>query len=249
MNLAYSIVTGGIRTLTRILCRIDAGQLARVPARGPLILVANHVNFLEVPLLYTHLQPRPVTGFAKAETWESPVMGRLMDLWGAIPLRRGEADVSALRAGLAALHAGAILAVAPEGTRTGDGRLRPAHPGVGWLALHSGAPLLPLAFYGAEDFWTNLRHLRRTDFHVAVGEPVSLACTDTAGPPRILRQAIADALMARVAALLPERYHGTYAGRLPALLDSPLLRPCPLTAQVAPAGRSHFDARASGTIL
>jgi 1-acyl-sn-glycerol-3-phosphate acyltransferase len=226
MKLAYSLVTGAIHVLTGILCRIDAEQLARVPARGPLILVANHVNFLEVPLIYTRLRPRPLTGFSKSETWDNWAMAKLMDLWDVIPLHRGEADVSALRAGIAALEEGKIVAVTPEGTRTGDGRLRPAHPGVAWLALHTGAPLMPMAFHGGEHFWTNIRRLRRTDFHIAVGEPFCLAPTGSRRVPRTTRREIADAIMARVAALLPERYHGVYAGSLPDLFHSPHLRSC-----------------------
>ncbi len=227
MNLAFSLVTGALHLLTGILCRVHGDQLSRVPAEGPLILVSNHINFLEVPLIYPRLRPRPVTGFSKSESWDSPALGMLMDLWGIIPLHRGEADVGAMRTGLAALEAGKILVVTPEGTRTGDGRLRPAHPGAAWLALKSGAPLLPLAFYGGEHFWTRLRRLGRTEFHIMVGEPFCLATTNSSRADRRTRQAIADAIMARVAVLLPEHYHGVYAGRLPALLDSPHLRPCP----------------------
>ena len=69
MSLTKWAVLSTIRGLVGLLCRVDDAQLALVPARGPLILVANHINFLEVPLLYTYLQPRPVTGLAKAETW------------------------------------------------------------------------------------------------------------------------------------------------------------------------------------
>ena len=227
MKLAYSLVTGAIHFITGILCRIDAEQLARVPDQGPLILVANHINFLEVPLIYPRLRPRPITGFSKTESWDNWALGWLMDLWDVIPLHRGEADVSALRAGIAALEEGKIVAVTPEGTRTGDGRLRPAHPGVAWLALHAGVPLMPLAFHGGEHFWPNIRRLRRTDFHITVGEPFCLTPTGSPRVPRTTRREIADAIMARVAALLPERYHGAYAGRLPALLQSSHLRSCP----------------------
>ena len=90
MTLTYRFVTGTIRVLLRLLCKVDDAQLARVPAQGPLILVGNHVNFLDPPMLYTHLLPRPLTGFAKAETWDVPLLGRLAQLWGAIPLHRLE---------------------------------------------------------------------------------------------------------------------------------------------------------------
>jgi len=98
----------------------------------------------------------------------------LFSLYGAIPLRRGEADVVALRKSLDALDAGNILALAPEGTRSGDGRLQRGHPGVVTIALHSGAPVLPMACYGYEIFKHNFKRLRRTDFRIVVGNPFYL---------------------------------------------------------------------------
>ncbi len=109
------VVNGTAWRLSRLACRVDDGEVRRIPARGPLLLVTNHVNFLEIPLVFSHLQPRPVTGLAKAETWNSPLMGLLFNLWGAIPIRRGEGDVVAIRRVLEALEAGMIVAVSPEG--------------------------------------------------------------------------------------------------------------------------------------
>ncbi len=210
MTLARGVVNAAARGLVRLLCRVDDAQVARVPAQGPLILVSNHVNFLEIPVLYTRLRPRPLTGFAKAETWDNPFLRALANLWGAIPLRRGEADVVALRQGLAALEAGQIVGVAPEGTRSGHGRLQRGHAGVVLLALRSGAPLLPLAYYGGEQLRANLRRLRRTDFHIAVGR---LFYLDPGGAriTRAVRQQMADEIMYQIAALLPAAYRGAYA--------------------------------------
>jgi len=210
MTLTYRVVTSTIKGLIRLLCRVDDAQLVRVPDRGPLIIVANHVNFLEVPLLYTHLQPRPMAGFAKAETWDHPALRVLADLWGAIPLRRGEADMAALRQALEALEAGHILGMAPEGTRSGHGRLQRGRPGVVLLALRSGAPLLPVVYYGGELFWRNLSRLRRTDFHIVVGQPFYL----DAGGVRVtreVRQQMSDEIMYQMAALLPQAYRGVYS--------------------------------------
>ncbi|MFC1879789.1 1-acyl-sn-glycerol-3-phosphate acyltransferase, partial [Chloroflexota bacterium] len=67
MSLAFWTVTNTIKGLTRILCRVEGQALEQVPSEGPLILVSNHINFLDAPLVYTHLQPRPLTGFVKAE--------------------------------------------------------------------------------------------------------------------------------------------------------------------------------------
>lgn len=210
MSIAFQLVNGSIKGLLRLLCRVDDTQLERVPERGPLILVANHVNFLEVPLVFTHLQPRPIAGFAKAETWDNPLMARLFDLWGAIPIRRGEADLNALRRGLALLEAGYILGVSPEGTRSNDGRLQPGHPGVVFLAHRTRAPLLPVVYYGGERFKTNLTHLRRTDFHIVVGNPFHLA-TEGVNLTREVRQQMVEEVMYQLAALLPPVYRGAYA--------------------------------------
>lgn len=210
MNLAFRTASVTVKALTHGLCRIDSRSLERVPAQGPLILVCNHINFLDAPLLYTHLLPRPVTGFAKSETWDSPFLGPLFNLGGAIPLRRGSADMSALREGLAALEKGYILAITPEGTRSGDGRLAQGHPGVVTLALHSKAPLLPLVYYGGERLSHNLRRLRRTDFHIQVGQAFTIDIKKM-HVTRAVRRQITDEIMYQLAALLPEGYRGLYA--------------------------------------
>ena len=209
-TLTYQVVTSSIKYLLRLLCRVNDVQVARVPDHGPLIVVVNHVNFLEAPVMYTHLQPRPMTALAKAETWNNPALRPLANLWGAIPLRRGEADTAGLRQALAALEAGYILILAPEGTRSGHGRLQRGQPGVAFLALRSGAPLLPVVYHGGERFWRNLTGLRRTDFHIIVGHPFYL---DSRGGRvnRQVRQQMADEIMYQMAALLPSAYRGDYS--------------------------------------
>ena len=210
MTLAYRIVTSTIKGLLRLVCRVDDAQLARVPSQGPLIAIANHINFLDAPIFYTHLQPRPLAGFSKAEAWDNPVVRQLVNLWGAIPIHRGEADIDALRRALKALKAGHILGLAPEGTRSGHGRLQRGHPGVVFLALRSGAPLLPVVNFGGELFWHNLSRLRRTDFHIVVGQPFYL----DAGGVKVthqVRQQMLDEIMYQMAALLPPAYRGVYS--------------------------------------
>jgi 1-acyl-sn-glycerol-3-phosphate acyltransferase len=211
------MINPALKTLTRILCRVHDGELARIPARGPLIVVGNHINFLEVPLLYTHLLPRPITGFAKAETWDNPLLRPLFNYWKGIPIHRGELDRNALRLALQALQAGSILGVAPEGTRSGDGRLQRGHPGVVKIAQMSGAPLLAVAYYGNEKLYANLRGLRRTDFYIRVGRPFRLKTTSRM--EREARQLITDEIMHQIAALLPAAYRGVYAD-----LDSATMR-------------------------
>ena len=210
MSATERILNFFIKGLLRLACRVDDAQLVRVPAQGPLIVVINHVTFLEVPLIYTHMRPREMTGFAKAESWDNPFFGWVFDVWGVIPLRRGEADISAMRTALKVLREGRILGLAPEGTRTGHGRLQRAQPGVVVLAQRSGAPLLPMVHTGGEDFKRNLARLRRTDFKIIVGNPFFIE-TGNIKMTAEIRQDIVDEIMYQMAALLPAKYRGEYA--------------------------------------
>lgn len=214
-GLLYHPLTGKFitfiaRTGLEIMCRIDKADLEKIPNKGPLIAYSNHTGRVEVPIMFSQLLPRPVTGFAKIETWDGWFLHWVFNLWGAIPLRRGEADMVAMRQALQALEKDYILGIAPEGTRSQTKSLLRAHPGVVSLALHSGAPLVPLAHWGGEGFLSNLKRLKRTDFHIRVGAPFRL---DPGGErvTKEVRQAMVDEMMYRLAALLPERYRGAYA--------------------------------------
>ncbi len=210
MSLAFTVVTTSIKSLTRILCNVDDSQLPNVPDHGPLIIASNHINFMDIPLLYTHLQPREITGFAKAETWDNPAMAFLFDLWGAIPIQRGEADTTAFRSALEALKQGKILAIAPEGTRSGHGRLGRGRPGIVTLAYHSHAPILPLVYFGGERLRDNLNRLKRTDFYIRVGKVFSLRFSGEK-LERSVREKMLEEIMYQIALLLPEGYRGYYA--------------------------------------
>ena len=194
------------KALIKLTCRVDDAQLARVPQHGPLIIIANHINFLEVPVMYAYMQPRMVTGFAKAEHWNHPFTRWLLNLCEAIPLERGEADMEAIRAALTALGKGLILAI----TRSYNGQLQKGRPGTAMIALHSDAPILPLAYYGGEKLNENVRRLRRTDFHIVVGRPFHIDTNDMK-VTRQIRQQITDEMMYQLAALLPPEYRGVYA--------------------------------------
>ena len=210
MNVTRWFVTGVAKNGLEIMCRIDKSELDKVQELGPLIAYSNHTGSVEVPLMFTQLQPRPVTGLAKIESWDGWFLRWIFNLWGAIPLRRGEADMTAMRKALEALKAGYIIGMSPEGTRNKTGALIEAHPGIVSLALHSNAPLIPIAHWGGENFRVNLKHLKRTDFHIRVGESFYL---DPQGEKltRQVRQQMLDELMYRLAALLPEEYRGVYA--------------------------------------
>jgi 1-acyl-sn-glycerol-3-phosphate acyltransferase len=191
-------------------CKVDSSELARIPGRGPLIVVMNHVNFLEVPLIYTHLFPRDTVGMVKKETWANPLIGFLADVWDAISLDRETTDMQAMRMAIDALKARRILALAPEGTRSGHGRLQKGHGGVVQLALRSGAPIVPVAHYGGELFWANLRSFRKTRFYFRVGGAFKLREPE-GGLTKSSRNEMTDQIMNRLSILLPPAYRGVYA--------------------------------------
>ena len=212
MNVRRTVVVWVLRLLTRAVCRIDAVQLDRVPPTGPLIIAMNHVNILEVPIIFTQLYPRPVSGLVRSDAWDNRLWRFVLNACEAIPIRRGEADLGGLRRGLHALEAGRIVVIAPEGTRSHDGRLQKAHAGVVFLAERSGAPVLPVACYGSEGFRSNLQRLRRTDFHIRVGDALHVEGAEGRSRREARGRAV-DEVMARVAALLPREYRGAYVRR------------------------------------
>jgi 1-acyl-sn-glycerol-3-phosphate acyltransferase len=210
MSRTATVVNFILKHLIRMAVRIEDRELADIPQQGPLILVANHINFLEVPLMYSHLYPRPLTGWAKVETWKNPLFAWLFNVYNAIPIRRGESDIGALNAAIEAMKNNMIIAVSPEGTRSYVGQLAQGKPGVVLLALKSGAPIQPMAYFGGELFWKKILRLRRTPFFIKVGQFFTI---DTHGQAlsRDVRQEITDEIMYQVAALLPPDYRGYYS--------------------------------------
>ncbi len=210
MNFSLQIITFILRIYFRLTLRMDASGIDKVPAQGPLIVIANHTGQIEVPVLATLLQPRKITGWGKAEAFDNPFLRWVFSAWGVMPVRRGEADMNAIKAALRAIEKGMIFGIAPEGTRNYTGKLKRAMPGAATLALHSGAPIIPIAHWGGENYLSNLRRFQRTDFHIRIGEPFKINTKGVKVNGEV-RQQIVDELMYQLAALLPEEYRGEYA--------------------------------------
>ncbi len=210
MTIAFRMVNFTIKGITRAACMVDDAELVKIPMQGPLILAVNHVNFLDAPIFMTHLQPRNVTALVKEETWKNPFMGALFNLWGGIPIKRGEVDRNAYNLARTSLNEGKILAIAPEGTRSKNGRLQIGHPGITMIAVKTNTPILPVAFYGGELIWDNIHRLIRTPFHIRVGKIFTLD-PELSLNDRDLRQKATDQIMYQVADLLPEKYRGVYS--------------------------------------
>ena len=210
MNFMYRFTAFIINVYIHITCRIHGkNELDKFPMQGPLIVISNHTGQIEVPVFFALIQPRKFTGWAKIETWDNWFLNWVFNLWGIIPIRRGEADTSALRKAEEALQNGMIFGIAPEGTRNKTGRLLRAYPGAVLLAVRSGVPILPVAHWGGEIYLKNLKRLKRTDFHLRVGEVFRLKVEGVKMRGET-RQQIADEMMYRVAELLPQEYRGAY---------------------------------------
>lgn len=199
-----------IRFLLLFLCKIDYGDLKKIPKKGPLILFGNHINFLDAPLIFSKLWPRKFVCLVKKETFDKPFLKFLFDTWHGISVNRGTADFTAFNASIKALEESKILVISPEGTRTNDGKLIKGNPGILALAQKSGATIIPVVSFGAEEFHNNFRKLRRTRIEFVIGEPFKLLL-DTPYPDRDARSQITDEMMYQLAILLPEKYRGYYS--------------------------------------
>jgi 1-acyl-sn-glycerol-3-phosphate acyltransferase len=209
---AAPVAAGGDRAgqlrITRWIGRELGTALARltvtgaVPA-GAVLLAVNHTALVDGPLLYG-LLPRPVAFLVKAEAFRGP-LGALLTHTGQIPVRRGTVERAPLLTALERLRAGGIVGVFPEGTR-GDGAVARVRHGVAYLAVRSGAPVVPVAVHGTrERRGTKILVPRRPPVLVAFGPPLHLP-TGPASRRTVAAAAseIHRTLAAHVAATRPE---------------------------------------------
>ena len=214
-------VVYSLRLILPCLLRLEVQGAERIPRSGPVLLVGNHINFVDPALAYA-VPRRYVKGLTAVETYRRFFFNFLAWSVDAIPVVRGTPDLSAIRSCVEALNAGWALYVAPEGTRSGHGRLQRGLAGITVVLLRAGThiPIYPIAYAGLEHFWPNAKRLRRTPVRVVVGQPFYLS------PPqgrvrKAEREQMADEIMGQIAALLPPGNRGIYAdqvGRSPQYL-------------------------------
>ena len=210
MTLAATLINPPIKAILRTIMDIDDHELRKVPMTGPLILATNHINSLDAPVGFTHLHPRQLSAFVKIETWKNPALAALFDMWKGIPIHRGEVDFDAFNEAQKYLKEKRLLIVAPEGTRSGDGKLNKGYPGIVLLAARSGVPILPVVFFGNENFNDNIKALRRTKMTIRVGEQFRINF-GSEKMTRDFRQEVTDEIMYQISRLLPPEYRGEYA--------------------------------------
>ena len=142
----------------------------QVPSRGPVILSANHIGVADGPLLAA-FAPRPVHALTKVEMFEG-AMGRFLLASGQVPLDRFDPDPYAVKVCLRVLRDGGAIGIFPEGRR-GDGELGRFHRGAAYFALVSGAPVVPVTFFGTRAPGAHMEELPPRGGRIAVcfGEP------------------------------------------------------------------------------
>jgi len=120
-----------------------------VPRRGPLLVVSNHINVTDPPIVGTSL-PRVEMFMAKEELFRSKLTGAFLRGLGGFPVNRQKFDRAAMRQAQKTLEQGMVLIMFPEGARSKDACLQPARPGSAMVAFHSNVPILPVGIYGTE---------------------------------------------------------------------------------------------------
>ncbi len=233
-GLARRLLRWLIAAGVRLTMRLEVTGREHVPATGPYLAIGNHFSWFEVVVL-CHLLPALPAVFAATELQRFAVIRALMRVMTVVPVWRGQMERGALARALALLAEGRVLAVFPEGGidpaiqaavrrgqpinitaghRVRDPAVLIAAPnGAAYLAVHSGAPILPVAYLGTEHVLANLRRLRRTPVTVRIGPPFGpLTLPDgLRGPAR--RAALTElttCLMGQIARLMPPERRGPY---------------------------------------
>lgn len=205
------ILDGLFSVLLRIIARVELHGLSNIPPGGACIMASNHIGRLDVLLVYSLMPRKDVIMLVAEKYGESRLwrwVGKQLD---AIFVERFEADYHAVRQVMKRLKAGELLAIAPEGTRSKDGRLAQAKSGAVYLAAKAGIPIIPVGIEGTDDaiVINRLKRRKRLEIRIRVGRPFKLpAYPELDREDRLEKQT--NELMCQIAALLPADRHGYY---------------------------------------
>lgn len=131
----------------KVFFRITWQGRTNIPRQGPVILASNHASYVD-PVVLGLACPRVIRFMAKEELWQIWGMKQLVTWFYAFPVHRDGLDRQVIRTAHNLLRKGKVLGIFPEGRRSLDGRLGSAHPGVAFLAVKSGAPIVPVGIIG-----------------------------------------------------------------------------------------------------
>lgn len=219
MTIKEGIINGVIRTGINLFYKIDKSELSKIPQTGPAILITNHVSNLEGPLFYVNLRPRKTIAMAKAELFDKFLTKTVLSTWGAIPIKRGAADMQAMKACFKVLEDKDFLCIAPEGTRSKTGKLLRGKAGTTFFATQKKVPIIPMVHWGIMDFPGYKKGIIRRNVKIRVGKPFYVEKKETGRITSDDRQKMADEMMYQIAAYLPEELRGYYSDLSKATTD------------------------------
>jgi len=202
----------------RALARPEVTGMENIPESGPAILASNHLSIVDsifLPLMV----PRPVTFAAKSEYFtgtglrDKAIAAYLRATNQLSTDRAGPRAAQAmLDAALALLQSGELFGIYPEGTRSPDGRLYRGRVGTGWLALNSGAPVIPVAMIGTERILPPGHRIPRPGkIGIRIGEPLTFAALRAEGTGARQRRAVTDEVVQAIQELSGQEYVSIYA--------------------------------------
>ena len=202
------------RLLFNILGRVSITGRDNIPYGSGYMIAINHISIYDPPLVLS-FWPEESEAIGATDVFGKKYQGTILRLYGVIPVHRGDYDRSLIDTMLAILKAGRPLTLAPEGGRSHVPALRRAKPGVGYIIERSLAPVLPVGLTGTtDDFWQRARRGERPSLEIRIGKLIDFPSQPVGHiERRALRQSNADLVMRHIAGLLPEEYHGVYAGQ------------------------------------
>lgn len=199
----YEILRAPVRAVLERCFGLTVDGLGHLPDAGPYIIAANHHNYLDGVVLGCAVPP-PIAFLVMPRVWRAtPVHPFFHRRIGSIPIDLDRPDAGALRRALAALAAGRVVGIFPEGPFSLRGRLERGLPGVGLLALRSGVPVVPAGIRGTYEALAGRRFYlpRRRPFTVRFGPP-RLFTTAEFSSARAARHEVTERIMADIADLL-----------------------------------------------
>ncbi|GJQ26831.1 MAG: 1-acyl-sn-glycerol-3-phosphate acyltransferase [Phycisphaerae bacterium] len=162
------------RMLFKIYFRGRAFHVERVPDAGGVLIVSNHQSYFD-PVAVGQALPREISFMARDTLFRNPIFGRLIRALNAFPVRRGAADVGAVKEALRQLRNGWAVVIFPEATRSPDGRLGPINPNSLAIAKRAEVPIVPTIVDGAFEAWPrSQRWPSPRPVHVTYAEPIQV---------------------------------------------------------------------------
>jgi len=201
MNFYYWLGYHLSRIVGRLFFRLRVVHRERMLQSGPVILAMNHQSYLDPPLAGSTCD-RAVYFLARRTLLEVPLLGWLLPKLNVIPVNQEGIDRSALKALIRVLQAGNGALVFPEGSRTIDGSLQPAEPGLGLVIAKTLAPVVPMRIFGAhEALPRGGGGLHFVPITIVIGEPILFSAADLNPPGKDLYKRLSQRVMDAIGAL------------------------------------------------